>query len=205
MNGEAYVNVAGILVFMILGNFAMITDGIAKVLRVIFQPAILCAVDFLVFVSVVVINRTNWVAKLGIDPDFHNRRHVWNMSMDWIRQKPLWGNGQETVAAEASKITGYAHSHCTYLEIAYKTGFVGSVFMMLMLVFAVAALYLNRHSRVSFMMSAMLFLAGLACVAETYPMVYVMLCIGLIYYIAVNTNHTENAERRTKRVKESDL
>ena len=195
---------AGILIFMILGNISMISDAVAKVVRIIFQPAILMAIDAAVFVLVVVINRTNWVAKLGIDPDFHNRRHVWNMSMEWIRQKPLWGNGHESVAQEAEKITGYAHSHCTYLEVAYKTGFVGSVLMILMAVTAVIAIYRNRHSRISFILSAMLFLFGLAAVTETYPMVYVLFCLGLIYYIALNTNESGSIRDRTRKMRPKD-
>ena len=184
------VTFAAMLAFMIMGDIMMLSKGFAKIIRIICQPIILAAVDFALFVSIVVINKTNWVAAIGLDPDFHNRRHIWNMSMDWIRANPIWGSGQETVAAEATKITGYAHSHCTYLEVAYKTGFVGSVCMVLMIAAAVVAIYRNRHDRTSYILTAMLFLFGLAAVDETYPMVYVLLCLGLIYYIAKCTNET---------------
>ncbi|MBQ9030482.1 MAG: O-antigen ligase family protein [Parasporobacterium sp.] len=192
---------AALLVFMVIGNVAMLSDGFAKVLKVVFQPVIFVAVDFAILVSVVIINQSNWVARLGIDPDFHNRRHVWNMSMEWIAQKPIWGSGQETITVEASKITGYAHSHCTYLEAAYKTGFVGCVFLLLLLAAAVVAIYRNRHGRLSYILTGQLFLFGLAAVAETYPMVYVMLCLGLIYYIAKNTNETKEAGKRMRKVR----
>lgn len=184
------ITFAAMLAFMIMGDIMMISKGFARVIRIICQPVILAAVDFALFVSIVVINKTNWVASIGLDPDFHNRRHIWNMSMDWIKANPIWGSGQETVAAEATKITGYAHSHCTYLEVAYKTGFVGSVCMVLMVAAAVVAIYRNRHDRTSYILTAMLFLFGLAAVDETYPMVYVLLCLGLIYYIAKCTNET---------------
>ncbi len=184
------ITFAAMLAFMIMGDIMMLSKGFAKVIRIICQPVILAAVDFALFVSIVVINKTNWVAAIGLDPDFHNRRHIWNMAMDWIRANPIWGSGQETVAAEAAKITGYAHSHCTYLEVAYKTGFVGSVCMVLMVAAAVVAIYRNRHDRTSYILTAMLFLFGLAAVDETYPMVYVLLCLGLVYYIAKCTNET---------------
>jgi len=192
---------AVIMGFMVLGDIAMLSDGFARFLKIVFQPVIFVGLDLAVFVSVILLNRTNWVARLGIDPDFHNRRHVWNMSMDWIAANPIWGNGQESVAVEAGKITGYAHSHSTYLEVAYKTGFVGSVFMILMLAAAVVAIYRSRHSRISYIMTIMLFVLGLASVSETYPMVYVMLCLGLIYYVAKNTNESVDAEKRMKRMK----
>lgn len=192
---------AAILGFMLLGDIAMLSEGFAKVLRIVFQPVIFVAVDLVVFVSVIVLNRSNWVARIGLDPDFHNRRHVWNMSMDWIAANPIWGNGQETVGVEASKITGYAHSHCTYLEVAYKTGFMGSVMIILMLAAAVTAIYRNRHSRTSYILTAMLFLFGLAAVAETYPMVYVLLCLGLVYYIAKTTNETQSVQKRMKQMR----
>ena len=194
------ITFAAIMGFMLLGDIAMLSDGFARFLKMVFQPVIFVAVDLAVFISIVVINKTNWVVKLGIDPDFHNRRHVWNMSMDWIADKPVWGNGQETVGVESSKITGYAHSHCTYLEVAYKTGFVGTVLMILMLVSAVVAIYRNRHGRTSYILTVLLFLFGLAAVAETYPMVYVLLCLGLIYYIAKNTNETDSVRDRTKKM-----
>jgi len=193
---------AGIIVFMILGNFAMIFKKFARLIRIVFQPVILTAIDFAVLVSVVLINKTNWVQALGIDPDFHNRRHVWNMSMEWIRQSPVWGYGQETVAVEASKITGYAHSHCTYLEVAYKTGFVGSVFMILMLAAAIVALYRNKHNGVAFILAVFMFITGLSAIADTYPMVYILLCIGLIYYIAENTGLHDNSEHRIRKMKQ---
>ena len=191
---------AGILAFMLVGDIAMIFKGFAKFARVICTPVILIAVDFVVFISVIVLNKSNWVASLGIDPDFHNRRHIWNMSMEWIQANPIWGSGQETVAVEASKITGYAHSHCTYLEIAYKTGFVGVVCLLLMLAAVIVALYRNHHDRVRYIMSGLLFVFGLAAIAETYPMVCVMLCLGLIYYIAKNTNDTAKVVEHVRTV-----
>ena len=196
---------AAIMGFMVLGDIAMLSDGFAKFLKIVFQPVIFVGIDLAVFISVIVLGRSNWVQSLGIDPDFHNRRHIWNMAMEWIKANPIWGNGQETVAAEAQKITGYAHSHCTYLEIAYKAGFVGTVFMILMLAAAVVAIYRNRHGRVSYILTIMLFLFGLAAVAETYPMVYVMLCLGLIYYAAKNTNETDKAKDRVKRVRDRSM
>ena len=196
---------AAIMGFMVLGDIAMLSDGFAKVLKIVFQPVIFVGIDLAVFISVIVLNRTNWVQSLGIDPDFHNRRHIWNMAMEWIKANPIWGNGQETMAAEAGKITGYAHSHCTYLEIAYKTGFVGTVFVILMLAAAVVAIYRNRHGRVSYILTILLFLFGLACVAETYPMPYVLLCLGLIYYAAKNTNETDSARKRVKRVHDRSM
>lgn len=196
---------AALLVFMAIGNLAMAFRGFAGFLKVVFQPVIFIAVDFAILVSVVIINKSNWVARIGLDPDFHNRRHVWNMSMEWIARNPIWGSGQETVGVEASKITGYAHSHCTYLEAAYKTGFIGCVFLLLMMAAAIVAIYRSRHHRISYMMTVMLFLMGLAGVAETYPMVYVMFCLGLIYYIAKNTNDTESAKKRVHKEKTGPL
>jgi len=193
----AFVAIMG---FMVLGDIAMLSDGFAKALKLVFQPAIFVGLDLAAFIFVVVIDKSNWVQRLGLDPDFHNRRHIWNMAMDWIKANPVWGSGQETVAAEASKITGYAHAHCTYLETAYKTGFVGTVFLILMLVAAVVAIYRNRHGRVSYILTILLFLFGLACVAEAYPMPYVLLCLGLVYYTAKHTNETESAKDRVKRV-----
>ena len=189
-----------IILFMVLGSFAMLFRRFARFLRLVFQPVILIAVDFAVFISVVLLNKTNWVVSIGIDPDFHNRRHIWNMSMEYIKANPVWGNGQETVAQEASKITGYAHSHCTYLEIAYKTGFIGAVFMILMLVAVIVSLYRCRDDRLSFMMSAMLFIFGLAAIAETYPMPYVILCLALIYYTAVNSSGSEGRPGKIRKM-----
>ena len=186
---------AAILVFMAAGDFSFLSRKYAAVLRTIFQPLILIAVNLAVFVSVVVLNQTNWVAYLGIDPDFHNRRHIWNMSMDWIRENPVWGSGQETVAQEAAKITGYAHSHCTFLEVAYKTGFVGTVFLLLLLAASTVAVYRCRHHHLAYVLSVLAFLMGLAAIAETYPMEYVILCLGLVYYIALSSNRKDTAAK----------
>ncbi len=196
------ITFAAMLAFMIVGDIMMVSKGLARVVRIICQPVIVVAVDFALFVSIVVINKTNWVASIGLDPDFHKRRHIWNMAMEWIQAYPVWGSGQETVAAEATKITGYAHSHCTYLEVAYKTGFVGSVCIILMIAAVVVAIYRNRHDRTSYILTAMLFLLGLAAVDETYPMVYVLLCLGLIYYIAKCSNETGKVKVEAVKSKE---
>ncbi|MCF0228741.1 MAG: O-antigen ligase family protein [Parasporobacterium sp.] len=190
----------GVLAFMVIGDIAMIGRKIAKVIRIIGNPILLWFINFAAFITIVVINKSNWVAKLGLDPDFHNRRHIWNMSMDWIARNPIWGSGQETVAVEASKITGYAHSHCTYLEVAYKTGFVGIVFMILMLAAAIVALLRNKHHSMSFMVSTVMFIMGVAAIDETYPMTCIMLCFGLAYYIAKCTDDDTDATARVKTV-----
>ena len=52
------------------------------------------------------------------------------------------------------------------------------------------------------MLSAMLFITGLACIAETYPMVYVILCLGLIFYIAENAGTHGSKENRIHRMEQ---
>ena len=178
-----------ILAAMVLGDILRLSDKAAGVVRHIFSPVILIAADIIIFLIVVVKQITSWVSIFGIDPDFHKRSHIWSMSLKLFESHPLWGNGQESVVMEASKITGYAHSHCTYLEIMYKTGTVGTVIMLIMtglMIFSI--LKLSKH-RTAYIISAVTGIFALAGIVESYPLVCVIMCFGLAYYICRNADN----------------
>ncbi|MBR6350187.1 MAG: hypothetical protein IKR67_06540 [Lachnospiraceae bacterium] len=174
-----------IIVFMLLGNIAMLSKGFTKFLQIL-HPILMVCINFAAFVLFVVLNKASWLEKIGIDANFHNRRHVWDMAIEWIKARPLLGSGLETVDMKASKIVGYAHCHCWYLEIPYMTGIAGSVAALLMIIAVIVSIMRLKHGRLTYILSVMLFVFGLSLLMESYGVPYFIVALGLIYYIAKN-------------------
>ena len=184
---------AAIIFFMILGNIAMASKGFTKFLK-IFHPIVAVVIDFGLFIVLVLMRNASWLAKIGIDTNFHNRRHVWDMAIEWIHARPILGSGLETVGVKSSKIVGYAHCHCWYLEIPYMTGIIGSVAALLMLVAVIVALMRLKHYRLRYILTAMMFSFGLSLLMESYGVPYFVVVLGLIYYIAKNGNEVSKTK-----------
>ena len=174
---------AVILAAMIIGDIAMASKVFAKILR-IFNPVIMVGLDAAIFIAVVLLNKTNWVEKIGLDPEFHGRRHIWNMALEWIHEKPVWGSGLETVYVKSSKIVGYAHCHSWFLDVAYMTGIVGSLCVIGMLVAVVIAIWRQKHDRLAYILSMMAFALCLTNLFETYTVTFFVFTLALIYYAA---------------------
>ena len=193
---------AVIILFMILGDLIMISDGFARVVRWIFNPAILIAAEGAAYTLILWLNKTELIAKLGIDTGFHGRRHIWDMAIYWIRQKPVWGNGMETVLAKSLKIVGYAHCHSWLMEIPYMTGIVGSAAAFLMIAATAVVLFRSKNNRAAFILSGMTFALILTNMFETYGAVFPMMAMALIYYLAQNLDAAPSKHRRKKRLKQ---
>lgn len=172
-----------ILLFMILGNICMASVGFARVIRWILNPVVLVAVNLYVYVTVIWMNLTGWIARLGVDTGFHGRRHVWDMAISWIRVNPIWGSGFESVDSKAVKITGYAHCHSFFLEIPYMTGIIGCLICLAMLTIVIVAIIRCRHSAMALMMSGMLFALCMTNLFETYGATFFVFVLGMICYV----------------------
>ena len=189
---------ATIMAFMVLGDICMISKGIAKVVRWILNPMVLIGSNALVYVTVIWLGRTQLFANLGIDTDFHGRRHIWDMAIDLIHQKPLLGHGLEDVNTVASKIYGYAHSHSFFLHAHYMTGIVGTLLIVAMLVIVTISWFRVKNDRLAYVMS---FMAGCLCLTnlfEMYTVPFFVYTLGIIYYIG-KTDKPDEGKRRISR------
>lgn len=67
---------------------------------------------------------------LGKDPTFTGRSFIWQKSISYIFDKPLFGNGIETTSSILSKI-GQNHCHNILLQIMYTGGILAMLFFCL--------------------------------------------------------------------------
>ncbi len=185
-----------ILAGMLLGDIAFASKGFAKVLKNVFNPVVMVAVNLVAWFSIVWLDITGWLEKIGIDPDFHGRRHIWDMAIEWIKAKPVWGNGLETEAVKSSKIVGYAHCHSWFLDIVYMTGIVGSIAAFIMLIVVIVAIFRLKNNRLSYIMSGMLFALCLTNLFETYTVTFFVFTLAMIYYIAKNGSESPAVRKR---------
>lgn len=185
--------------FMIVGNIAMIAKGAAHVIRLIFNPILMVGANAAVYIVVIWMGNAEWVTKFGIDQSFHGRRHIWDMAISYIYEKPIWGNGLETVNRVASKITGYAHSHSFFLHMTYVTGIIGTAAIIALLAVTVIVWFRVKNDRVAYMMSFMTFLLCLTNLFEMYTIPFFLYTLGMIYYIGKTSDeHNANTRQNTK-------
>jgi len=187
-----------ILIFMVITDITIASRGFAKVVRWIFNPVLWLLATLGIYVTIVWMNLTEWFTRFGLSRSMHGRRKVWNMAIDWIGRKPVWGSGFENVDQKAQKIVGYAHCHCLFLEIPYMTGIVGSIFFAALIITAVVALLRCRNSRVALITSAMFLALCIANLFETYGITFFVLSLGLIYYISKTCGDEEGKKRKTR-------
>lgn len=175
------------ILIMILNDLMHAAKGLYKILR-IFNAAVLFAIDFIIFFVTVVLNRMDFFAKIGYDGDFHGRRNIWNIAKSWIVEKPVFGNGVETLDYTASKWMPYTdagHAHCFFLEVPYQTGLVGSVIFLAMVVVAIIAILRAKNIHIKWLTGSLMAVTFMAGIVESYPMVFMIIVIALCYYIAV--------------------
>lgn len=92
---------------------------------------------------------------------FTGRTRIWELAVDWIRQRPVFGYGYEREALLISKLggNGYAtHCHNLYLDLCYRTGLVGLGVFLVMLWRCARPLKRRRHHPMSILLSFTLFL-----------------------------------------------
>lgn len=187
---------SAIMVFMIIGDISMITGIIAKTVRWILNPMVLVGVNALVYVFVIWLGRAEIFAKLGIDTGFHGRRHIWDMAIYYIQQKPLLGHGLEDVNTVAGKIYGYAHAHSFFLHAHYMTGIIGFLLIIAMLIVVIISWFRVRNDRVAYVMSFMMCCLCMTNLFEMYTVPFFVYTLGIIYYIGKTDSVLPNTKRR---------
>ncbi len=185
-----------IILFMLIGNICMISNGFAKVIRWIFNPVLLTLVNLVFFISVIWMNKTAWLARFGADPGFHGRRSVWDKAISLIKSNPLWGSGFESVDMKAMKLGNKAHCHSFFLEIPYMMGIIGVIIASILIIILIVAIIRCRNSSIAFMMSGMLFALCLTNLFETYGATFFVFGLGLIYYVVKCCGDGERLRRR---------
>ena len=176
-----------IIIFMIIGTVAMFSKGFAKAVAAIFNGAVSAGIAIAIYIVIVWMDITGLVSKIGIDPGFHGRRHIWDMAIDWIKQSPYIGWGMESVDVRAVKTVGYAHCHSYFLDVTYQTGFIGTAIVLAMIVITVISIFRAKNKSLAFMLSGLMFCFCVPNIFECYSTPLFMLGFGLIYYIAKNS------------------
>ena len=200
------IAVFGVLIgFMIVGDIAMIAGGVAKVIRWIFNPILLVGVNLAAYIGIIWLGNAGWLTKLNIDPDFHGRRHIWDMAIALIKEKPIWGHGLEDVNTVASKIYGYAHAHSFFLHAQYMSGIVGIVGIVAMIVIVIISWFRVKNNRLAYVMSFTMCALCLTNLFEMYTVPFFVFTLGIIYYIGkTNVDEPEKKQRRRRRLMEEN-
>lgn len=186
---------AAIMVFMIIGDISMIARPVAKTVRWILNPMVLVGINGLVYLTVIWLGRAQIFAKLGIDTGFHGRRHIWDMAIYYIQQKPILGHGLEDVDTVASKIYGYAHAHSFFLHTHYMTGIIGFSLIVIMLIIVIISWFRVKNDRVAYVMSFMMCCLCMTNLFEMYTVPFFVYTLGIIYYIGKTDNVLPQGKR----------
>ena len=190
--------------FMILGDIAMIAKGAARVIRWIFNPVFLTVINLIAYVGIIWMGNSGWLSRFGIDPDFHGRRHIWDMAINLIQQKPIWGHGLESVDVIANKIYGYAHAHSFFLQTQYMTGIVGTAVLAAALVIVIVAWFRVKNDRLAYVMSFTMCCLCLTDLFEMYTVPFFIYTLGIIYYIGkTNVDEAPKARKKRGRIRET--
>jgi O-antigen ligase len=127
---------------------------------------------------------TGTIKDLGFgNPDFFTagRSRLWNLMMEEIREKPIWGHGANASEEFVLSVTWgtLTHPHNDWLRLLYDYGFSGTSVFAFCLVIQVV--HLLRRAKKTFGESRVLLYAG---ASSFLPFVLLMFTDNIILYVA---------------------
>jgi len=117
--------------------------------------------------------------------NFTNRTYIWDYVISFIKNKPLLGYGVENSFVRYNKTLYYQsfHAHNQILEIIYKSGFIGLISFIIIIIMSIRQLYENKDNIISKMLSIILFSYFVMMLTEVYSYEYFIFILVVCYNI----------------------
>ena len=128
------------------------------------------------------------VDMLHKDLTFTGRIYIWDKVIEAIKAKPILGYGNSMYQYSINTFT----THNTLLDVVYKTGIIGLIIYILLLIRAVKQLYIYRKTTISKILSIGLLIYFIMMITEAYSMIYYLYIIVIctnIKYLLGSDNH----------------
>ena len=126
--------------------------------------------------------------------DLTYRTAVWDMAVKNIKEYPVAGHGYKDFVFTQNIIT----THNEFLEILYKTGFIGLVIFLVIIAIVVFMLFKNRKKQAAAYISIFMGLFFLMFLVEQYAFVY-------FFYIFIFTVRSGVLDKFAEKQKEEKL
>ena len=112
------------------------------------------------------------VDMLGKDLTFTGRTSIWDRALEAFYASPLFGVGE--ISNDSSRdLIGATHAHNYYLDLLYKSGIVGFLIFIIILIICGVALHRSRSGgKIPFFVSGTLFAFMFMLQSEAYYNVY---------------------------------
>lgn len=143
--------------------------------------------NLLITDAVVVLGRTGWMEKLGIDAMVHGRRELWDSVLTSIIDHPVIGQGYIgwfNVLMHYDSVKTFWHQHSIYLMVLYETGIIGATFFVFMFVIGIISVGRIRKQSVRFLIGVLVGVFFLAMVVEICVRTELFLLLAVCYYLA---------------------
>lgn len=109
------------------------------------------------------------------DLTFTGRIYIWDYVIEFIKSKPLLGYGVESTIKRYTKTKYWRsfHAHNMFLEVLYKTGFIGLIIFIKIISLSSKELYKTRNNLISKYISWLLFTFMILLLMEAYSFIYI--------------------------------
>lgn len=109
------------------------------------------------------------------DLTFTGRIYIWDYVIEFIKEKPILGYGVESTIKRYAKTKYWKsfHAHNIFLEVLYKTGFIGFIIFIKIISLSSKELYKTTNNLISKYISWALFTFMILLLMEAYSFIYI--------------------------------
>lgn len=121
------------------------------------------------------------------DLTFTGRIYIWDYVIEFIKSKPTLGYGVESTLIRYAKTKYWRsfHAHNMFLEVLYKTGFIGLIIFIKIISLSSKELYKTKNNLISKYISWLLFTFMVLLLMEAYSFIYIF----YIFVFAFNVKY----------------
>jgi len=167
-----------------LSYFTVKKNWFMRVLRWVNLKTIMIF-NVLVFLAVVVLGNTGWIEVLGMDPNMHSRRQLWDVILGSCLEQPILGHGFiswfNAVNAYGTLKT-FWHQHSIYLQILYETGLIGAAIFTFIFVVSIRSLNKSQNINIRFIAGILVGIFFLSMVVDICERSQIFLLLAVCYY-----------------------
>lgn len=133
-----------------------------------------------IFLGIIILRVQNWFSFIIVnilkrDLTFTGRIFIWDYVIEFIKFKPILGYGIENtfIRYSKTKIWKSFHAHNMFLEVLYKTGFIGFIIFLKIISLSANELNKTKSELISKFVAWQLFSFMILLLMEAYSFIYI--------------------------------
>lgn len=165
---------------MLLAN----NNRISKIANLFNYMIVVLVSNYLIVIKQIQFYFENFIVNvLHKDPTLSYRTVIWNKALQWIYQKPIFGNGYESDSVVKEKLIGANHPHNYILTILYRGGIIYFLIFLFLFYLAGKKMKSYQESKITKTIAFTIFSAFIMCLLDSFDFAMFFIIIELGYFI----------------------